>query len=390
MPPAPTPSLASLRSLWQPPEAHFARTAGRAERTLSLLRLGLLAVFVLVALADATRAESAAAGASVPVLVAGLAIAGGLDLMVRRRWMAGQLAFLAIAFEVGIVSALLAAHVQAVGPEAGTNDRVLFPIYLLIILATCVRFDPRTSLFAGALSMLAYLGLVGFALSTSGGAAAAAHYGPFEMSTQVTRMVLLLGATALATGCTLRVRDLVTASIRDELTGLLNRRVFHESVEKCIDQGRPFTVAMIDIDHFKRLNDTHGHAVGDVALRHLASLLQRSFRTIDVVSRYGGEEFAVVLIDGEANGCERRIEHVRETVSSARLRAVAPPKAPRMLDPVTISVGVAHWPDDGERPSDLMHAADARLYDAKRSGRNRVVGRRIGDGPVVAEVATSG
>lgn len=156
----------------------------------------------------------------------------------------------------------------------------------------------------------------------------------------------------------------------DHLTGLVNRRAFFEAAELEVQrwqrQPRSLAVVMIDADHFKSVNDRHGHAAGDALLRHLAAGLSATFRIMDVVARIGGEEFAVLLPETTLEGacavaarlCERIDEHAVEVDGSA-IR-------------YTVSAGVAVMDDTVTGVGDLLKRADAAMYAAKAKGRNRV------------------
>jgi diguanylate cyclase (GGDEF)-like protein len=161
-------------------------------------------------------------------------------------------------------------------------------------------------------------------------------------------------------------------AIRDPLTGLFNRRYMQESLDRELRRaqrrGTPMGVIMIDIDHFKRFNDTFGHAAGDELLRAMGTFLQRQTRAEDIACRYGGEEFALILLDASAEDTEERAKLLRE--DAARLRVEYGHQA---LGTITISVGVAVFPDHGETAETLLKAADAALYRAKAGGRDRVM-----------------
>jgi diguanylate cyclase (GGDEF)-like protein len=149
---------------------------------------------------------------------------------------------------------------------------------------------------------------------------------------------------------------------RDRLTGLLNRRIMEEEVAELDLAGRRYSVAFCDLDHFKNLNDTHGHATGDRALRLFSETLTNSMRPTDLTARWGGEEFVVVLPDTELQDAADIIDRLRELLSRALMNATLPR--------FTFSAGVAE--------SDLSFdhttaAADAALLEAKRDGRDRVV-----------------
>lgn len=167
-----------------------------------------------------------------------------------------------------------------------------------------------------------------------------------------------------------RARVLRQLMVRDSLTGLLNHTNLKEQLEievaRTMRQNQSIALAMLDLDHFKTINDTYGHATGDRVLRSLSRMLMQRLRTTDVVGRYGGEEFAVILTGATAQDAAKRLNEVRE--SFAELSHFADGQEFK----VTFSCGVAGAPPNGESGG-LSESADKALYEAKRSGRNRVV-----------------
>ena len=153
----------------------------------------------------------------------------------------------------------------------------------------------------------------------------------------------------------------------DPLTGLLNRRGFDAQMRLALAlarrSGRPLAVLTVDVDHFKRINDTHGHDVGDQVLQRLAQTLQQRLRDSDVVARFGGEEFVALLPDTDLRGAAV----IAETLVHA-MAAQDDPVAGR----VTISAGVSALRDGSDQPADMLRRADEALYEAKGQGRNRV------------------
>ncbi len=167
-----------------------------------------------------------------------------------------------------------------------------------------------------------------------------------------------------------RVKNL---SIRDSLTDLFNHRHSIELVANEFERvGRyqeGFSVLMIDIDHFKKVNDEHGHPVGDVVLRDVAHLLKDTLRNVDAVGRYGGEEFVAVLAHTTGEEALQTAERIRHRIEHH------PFKVQDKVLRVTVSIGVASYPDDvADSPSNLVEEADRALYRAKEAGRNRVAG----------------
>ncbi len=161
-------------------------------------------------------------------------------------------------------------------------------------------------------------------------------------------------------------------SVRDALTGLLNWRYLQETLERELLRAQraqgALGIIMIDLDHFKRFNDTYGHALGDVLLRELGALLLAQVRGSDVACRYGGEEFILLLPDASPEVTRERAERIRAGASRLVVR-----QAGRAVEPVTLSIGLAAFPQDGATSEALLKAVDDALYRAKREGRDRIV-----------------
>ncbi|MCX7641144.1 MAG: GGDEF domain-containing protein [Elusimicrobiales bacterium] len=159
-------------------------------------------------------------------------------------------------------------------------------------------------------------------------------------------------------------------SQKDGLTGLFRRSIFAEKLEEEIIKAKNFKhtvgVMMIDIDHFKYINDTYGHQVGDEVLREVANILKENVYETDFVARYGGEEFAVIMPRAQIEGSSRKANHIRETIGFRRIRA-------GLVDiKVTVSIGIAYYPYDAISSQELIEKADKALYFSKENGRNRV------------------
>jgi diguanylate cyclase (GGDEF)-like protein len=166
-----------------------------------------------------------------------------------------------------------------------------------------------------------------------------------------------------------RLREL---SIRDPLTGLFNRRYLEEMLShEILSAARkqsPIGIIMIDIDHFKNINDTHGHAAGDMVLVQVGKFLSKHIRSSDVSCRYGGEEFLLIL-----SGASQEITLMRAGQIREEIRQLPMYFEGQQLEGVTLSIGVAMYPAHGETRDVLLKIADAALYRAKRDGRDRVV-----------------
>jgi diguanylate cyclase (GGDEF)-like protein/PAS domain S-box-containing protein len=170
----------------------------------------------------------------------------------------------------------------------------------------------------------------------------------------------------------LKLREsLRTQSICDPLTGLFNRRYMEESLEREFSRANrnktSVAIVMVDLDHFKRFNDTFGHQAGDALLRALGDLLKRNTRSQDIACRYGGEEFALVLTDSTLDGAVKRAEILRQQIKQLSVEY-----AGQLLGAISVSMGVALFPDHGTTMGDVLRASDQALYCAKREGRDRV------------------
>jgi len=167
-------------------------------------------------------------------------------------------------------------------------------------------------------------------------------------------------------------QSLRTLSMRDALTGLYNRRfveeVFEHEVSRCERGVKPLAIMMIDIDHFKRFNDTFGHEAGDSVLRAIGSVLKTHFRKTDLPCRLGGEEFLVILPECDQQASMTLAEALRQKVEQ-----LEPHHQGKSLGNITISIGVANWPKPEADQTVLIAAADAALYQVKHSGRNQVM-----------------
>jgi diguanylate cyclase (GGDEF)-like protein len=195
--------------------------------------------------------------------------------------------------------------------------------------------------------------------------------GAFDASSR--RVLEILANQAAATLSLIKDRERQRQlAVRDGLTGLFNRRAFNELLAAAIanedrrGDGR-LGLVLLDIDHFKKLNDTYGHPAGDAALRSLARLLSQHLRKGDHAARYGGEEFVVILPGSDEERSLQAAERLRAALQKHRFVH----EGARI--PLSASFGVAVWPADGKEPEALLAGADRGLYAAKQSGRNRVV-----------------
>jgi diguanylate cyclase (GGDEF)-like protein len=285
--------------------------------------------------------------------------------------------FASSAFDVTMVSTALASFLVVGSPMVALNSKVTFEMYFLAITATSLRYDARVCIASGLLGIAQYGGLWAYAssrfdLHAAEFVAAAGPYLPVDIWT---RMILLGIATLLAVMLVRRAQRLLHLAVRDRLSGLYNRGHFDRAIATAMEiasrSGVPLSLAILDIDHFKRINDEHGHASGDLTIRAVADRLGRAVRRTDVVARYGGEEFVVLMPGVRPGVAQERIEALRRELGSAPLDL-----GNGHTLTVSFSAGIAGSPDDAGRatPDALLDCADFRLLAAKRDGRGRCYG----------------
>lgn len=362
-----------LRELLHPPDSVLIDAGAEGEWLVARLRilLGLLLVgLIAMHIDDEPDVAQHLAGAAVAMTAAVLgAIVYAVLLHVGYRvW----LGFATSILDVALISIALFSYVAVGTPEAVVDSPAAFEFYFLAIAATGLRYDRRVCLVAGGLAVILYWLVVSYAMDRW--AASGATVELVEWPHQIIRLVLLTAMTVLSWESVRRAQRLRRQSILDRLTGLLNRAYFDDRVQVEMSRaeryGHPLALALIDLDRFKRVNDTLGHAAGDEVLRTFATTLRSSFRASDIVSRYGGEEFVVLLPEATAVEAIAKIDSLRDAF------AHVPVALRDTTDPVqlTFTAGVAAYPRDGADPESLLHAADVRLLRGKQEGRNRVVG----------------
>lgn len=314
------------------------------------------------------------------VALIGFGFSLGVQLLLKRDFYRPWIAFATSFVDVSLVSVGLGSFLLLGQPITTTNSRLLFEIYFLAVGATALRYDARVSLLAGLVAIVQYVALVlvaWFSFDLYDPTLDRHGYGAFDWATQASRLLLLLVTMVLAMAIVLRSQRLRRQSRSDRLTGLPNRSWFDERVEAELSRARryrqPLALVMIDIDHFKRFNDSYGHSAGDIALRAVAHAIQDAIRQSDFVVRYGGEEFVALFPGMEPASAVARVEALRRDIEHLPLPL---PRRAEVVH-VTISAGVSVYGPDGTQAEDLLDRADARLFEAKNAGRNRVVGPAI-------------
>lgn len=378
---SPTPRWQHLRNIILSTHADRGVWVGMSLLALALL-LGCVCVMLLVAQADNTVSLAAVQWWAV-LSVAGLA---AMTVFIR---LGGSAQFedpsLTLAQMVWTISSAATAY----GLAGNARGIVLSVLSIILFFGT----------FGLTVAQVAGIGL--YALVAFACAAAAVSrlgdipFGSLDAAYALMALIAVLGCVAL----NLRIQRIRTRlreqrgalaralavnrelATRDELTGLLNRRAMHDLLDlehrRSQRSGCPLLLAQLDIDHFKRINDTHGHATGDRALQAFASTVRSNVRSTDVLARWGGEEFVLMLADTDPGGARDLLERIRLAVAAMEM-----PLANDTLR-MTVSAGLAQH-QHGDTVEQTLERADQALYAAKSQGRNRVV-----VAPMTAPIGTS-
>ncbi len=370
-----TPLMRRLRYIVWPPSEPELADAGRAgEVAIAKARLVIVALLFLAGLATLIRHPLDVSGRFALMVTTGGLIVGAEILRRARRGAAGRaLGLTATLFDISVASVY---HVLLfLGGDADTalHSRATFSLYILAITATALRYDGRLVRIAGLAGIVQYLSIIGWASATGLAVDAVGRfYGDATLGGQFEEVLILLTATLLGSVIVERARVLRLSGIRDPLTKLANRSYFYDRFEQEIRRAarnkRPTSVAMVDIDHFKHINDDYGHAAGDFVLQRVASALRKSMRGSDLVARLGGEEFSILLPDTPLDAARSKLEAMRAMLKSERIEI-----ANGASVQVTISAGISAWPDDGADATRLLEVADTRMLAGKRAGRDTVV-----------------
>ncbi len=365
-----------LESVWSRPDPVLSQAAIAGELLIAKIRLGLASLILSIPLIDMMFFPDDPKEAIVGLSLTGATFALSLVVfvLIRREYNPSWLSFVTSSFDVSLVSGALALFLVLNEPHTAVNSKVVFEGYFLAIASTSLRYDKRVCVTAGALAVTEYLTIVAIAAShwnLNSSQYAPYIYGMFSWSNQISRLIIMATAALLSLALVSRSQKLLQLATRDPLTGLFNRGYVDDrlavELSRASRYGNALSIAVIDADRFKALNDAYGHLAGDRALRVIGSLLHDSFRQSDTAGRYGGEEFVVILPETAPEAALQKIESLRETVAQTPIAI-----GENNLG-ITISAGLASFPQDGTKAADLFALADERLFQAKREGRNRVI-----------------
>jgi two-component system cell cycle response regulator len=372
--------------LWSRPDPVLAEAGMAGELLVAKIRLGLATVLLLIPVNNAVFFAMDWKESLVGIiLTSGVFLLSLIVyLLISREYNPSWLSFASSAFDVTLVSGALALFLFLGEPHTAVNSKVIFEGYFLALGSTSLRYDGRVCFTAGALAIGEYLAIVFFATShwdLNSEIYSPYPYGLFNWSAQISRLIILLIASGLSLFVVSRSRRLLQLATTDPLTGLFNRGYaddrFAIELSRAARYGKPLTIAVVDLDQLKSLNDVHGHLSGDLVLRGIGGLLRDSFRASDTAARYGGDEFVIVLPETDIEAAKRKLEALRESV--ADMLIVTTKRSEKIR--ATISAGLASFPEDGETAAQLFAWADEKLFQAKNEGRNRVVaGARVVSG----------
>ena len=364
-----------MATLLSPQDEVMLELGAGGELLVARLRAALSALLLLLPLAGALS------GADVGETVIGLGAAVFVNLMAqvwlvlaRNRRRHAWLPYATGAYDVTTTTGVLV--LLSLGDRvAGMNSMVVWSFYLIAIAMTALRNDGRLTLFAGGLAMLQYGVLVSvlFAGAHSPEQLVSPDYGTGTVANQLERLLVLLIMTLLTASIVNRMQRLVQMSGRDGLTGLPNRMWLLQHMPHVFENlrdGRSLSVALVDLDRFRLVNDEIGRPDADRALRHAVGILSQGLHEDERLVRLGGEEF-VALLHCPLGTAWERMEHLRRALWDE------PFHPGRGLDPqrLSFSAGIAGWPQDGDDLSRLLETADRRLQACKQHGGNRVMAR---------------
>lgn len=366
-----------IRLLLAPPDEVMLEVGSGGELLAARLRAVVAMLLLLLPLVNA------AGGGAVRETLVGLGGAIFFNVfaqtwlaLARRRRQHRWLPFASAAFDVTMPTLVLIVLTFFNRLPTGLNSMVVWTGYVLAIVLTALRNDGRVTLFAGALALAEYglLATVAMGSASSPEELISADYGAVTAGTQIQRLLLLFIATLITAMVTYRMQRVVEMSGTDGLTGLPNRVWLLHRVPRLLDtavrDGGSLSLALIDLDHFQRINDEAGHRAGDRAIRHIVATLRETPEPDENLVRIGGQEF-VLLLRKPIGAAWERVEVLRRQLLQRPFEAERGGEA----YPLSFSAGIATYPHDGADLSRLLRRADQRLQQAKREGCNRVVAR---------------
>ena len=347
--------------------------AAGGEQVVSLVRLVLVAcIFVIPVFQLVYYREFD------PVLLTGIAavslamiLAITFFILARNPDFHPWLSYVTSVIDVTLISSVLVTCLVLKEPMIAVNSRVTWEIYLLAIGTTALRPRRGIVILTTVIAIVEYLAIVLYAdlnWNLNSPRFLAEGYGYFDWSSEISRMVLMAVAGILAASLVNRIAQISRLAGTDSLTGVFNRTYFNlrleEEVERAIRYNHSLTLAMVDIDHFKIINDTLGHDYGDKALVRITRKLEQGLRASDILFRHGGDELAILMPETGGNDAYRLLARIINSLREMQVGHHA----------LTVSAGLATFPTDARNVDSLLQAADDNLYAAKNHGRDCIMG----------------
>jgi diguanylate cyclase (GGDEF)-like protein len=365
---------APTQPIWSAPDSALAAAGIEGEYVVAKVRLVAMVLLMIAPTYNVFAHGSSMHLAGFFVTLAAALASFAIWLRLRNGEWRPWFGFASSTFDVSMVSLALTSFYVFATPLHALNSTVTFEMYFLALVATSLRYDARICIVVGALVIIQYGTIWAIAASSTDLAflSVTARAGPYVPVDLATRLLLLGIATLLAVTLVRRAQRLLYLAARDRLTGLYNRGHFDRALISAFDQATrdrsPLTLALLDVDHFKKINDEHGHYYGDIALQQVADLLSTSMRKTDVVARYGGEEFVILMPNTSRDAALARIDALRLELLET---PVSLPDGQQLT--IGFSAGIAgsiSEPDVTDTKS-MVDVADRRLLAAKRAGRGR-------------------
>ena len=364
--PAPVPWY---RRVWATPEAAFLDAGAEGEWLAARIRLVLAVLILVPPLLNLWRHPRGPYLAGFAVSAAGVVVAAALYLLLRREGYRPWLGFASSATDVSLVSAGLLGFALVGDLSLATNSRWVFHVYYLAVAGASLRYDPRICVFAGAVAVLEYAGIVAYSAARWN---PAVMLQPFDWVSQVARMILLAITALLAWQIVRQARRLRLLAFRDPVSGLANRAFFDIRAAAEIDRARrlgyPAGVVLLEVDGFRQLHRRFGSAAGDDVIRALAAAVRDGVRATDLVARQGEDRFVLLVPQADREEVLEQVGAIREEVGRRPVRL----RDHTEVGHVPLTAGVALFPVDGNDFEELVREADARLRAAREAGRDGV------------------
>jgi len=353
------------------PDHTLIEAAAGGAHLAAYIRLGIALIFWLGAIFISLHIENDGFERNVALIITtGFLLIASIVWYFSKKNTHVNIRYFVISFlDISMISFALLFFALSDKPDVAINSMVVWELYLIFIIGSSLYCDMRICLFNGIVAIIQYSMLLFWVKNTWD--VNSNVYVEIDWFIQACRFLLLVCSTFIAIGIVVRIRKLLTVSGTDMLTGLVNRRVLEarlpQEISRAIREDDKLCIAYLDIDKFKKFNDTWGHATGDSVLKTFAKTLKQNFRHEDILSRWGGDEFVLVFPITDLNNANTLLNRIQGKLNDTPL-----PIADKEYR-IKFSAGIAQFPEDGEHETTLIDIADTRLKYAKEHGRNQII-----------------